>query len=42
MTWVDDSHYIDHGKFKLSADDEMRVVMDFYMKYLSKCGKDSE
>ena len=36
MTWVDDSHYINHGKFKLSEGDEMRTVMNFYMKYLSE------
>lgn len=36
MTWVDDSHYIDHGKFKLSESDEMRTAMNFYMRYLSE------
>ncbi|WP_026525394.1 hypothetical protein [Butyrivibrio sp. MB2005] len=36
MTWVDDSHYINHGKFKLSERDEMKTVMNFYMKYLSE------
>ncbi len=36
MTWVDDSHYINHGKFKQSLEEEMRTVMNFYMKYLSE------
>ncbi|WP_026658217.1 hypothetical protein [Butyrivibrio sp. AC2005] len=42
MTWVDDSHYIDHGKFKLSEADEMKTVMNFYMKYLSESEHASE
>ncbi len=36
MTWVDDSHYINHGKFNLSLADEMKTVMNFYMKYLTE------
>lgn len=36
MTWVDNEHYINHGKFKLREEDEMKTVVNFYMKYLSK------
>ena len=36
MTWVDNEHYINHGKFKLSESDEMKTVMNFYMKYLAE------
>ena len=36
MTWVDDSHYIDQGKFKLSESDELQTVMNLYMNYLSE------
>ena len=34
MTWVDDSHYRDHGKFKTTESKEMQTVTDFYMKFL--------
>ncbi len=36
MTWVDGEHYINHGKFKLREEDEMKTVVNFYMKYLSE------
>lgn len=34
MTWVDDSHFKDHGIFSLTEADENRTVVDFYMNYL--------
>ncbi len=34
LTWVDDSHYKNHGKFSISGGEELRTVQDFYMKYL--------
>ncbi len=39
MTWVDDSHYKNHGKFKLSEGEEIKVVTDFYMKHLADANK---
>jgi hypothetical protein len=36
MTWVDNEHYINHGKFKLREEDEMKTVVNFYMQYLSE------
>ncbi len=34
MTWLDDSHYKNHGKFRLSESQEMQTVQSFYLKYL--------
>lgn len=34
LTWVDDSHYKNHGKFSISEGEEMRTVQTFYMDYL--------
>lgn len=38
MTWVDDSHFKDHGKFTLNEWQEQKTVIDFYIKYLSDVG----
>ncbi len=35
LTWVDDSHYKNHGKFNLSEGEELRTVHNFYMQYLN-------
>ena len=34
MTWVDDSHYKDHGKIFVSDGVENKAALDFYIKYL--------
>ena len=33
MTWVDDSHYKNHGKIFVSEAEENQAVFDFYVKY---------
>lgn len=34
LTWVDDNHYKNHGKFSISEGEEIRTVQNFYMEYL--------
>lgn len=38
MTWVDDWHFKDHGKFTLNESQEQKNVIDLYVKYLSEVG----
>lgn len=34
LTWIDDSHYKNHGKFRLSEGEEIQTVQTFYIEYL--------
>ena len=33
MTWVDDSHYENHGKFFITEGQENKAALDFYVQY---------
>ena len=34
MTWLDDSHYKNHGKIFISEAEESKAALDFYVQYL--------
>ena len=42
MTWVDDSHYYDHGIIKCSEAQENKEVFDLYVKYWLESEKESK
>ena len=42
MTWVDDSHYKNHGKILVSESKENQAVFDLYVKYLQSTEKPDE
>lgn len=39
MTWIDDSHYYDHGKTALTEGQENKQVLDWYVEYLMRENK---